>query len=198
MGYKYDHTCTAQFISSFPAFSLFSSMRNDLMKTNNCVEITDTKSREMTNGLTEPGKQHQPYGFIIPAGILIGLGVGLLVDHLVSGFLVGLGLGFLGSGLLPLVRKPLGGSEFATGKTDVTMLLIGAFLVFIGMAAGAGTCRCHSRIYDPSRPMVSGSGDSTPSPENRIPSSTIKEVQVDHEAVRGYGVDSEGRCTVLA
>jgi hypothetical protein len=108
-------------------------MRNDLMKTNNCTEITDTKSREMTNGLAESDKQHQPYGFIIPAGILIGLGVGLLVDHVGSGFLVGLGLGFLGSGLLPLVRKSLGSEFTQPGSTDVTMLLIGAFLVFIGI-----------------------------------------------------------------
>ncbi|MEI6293246.1 MAG: hypothetical protein WCP36_06165 [Methanomicrobiales archaeon] len=103
------------------------------MKTNNCAEITDTKCKEMTNGFTESGKQHQPYGFIIPAGILIGLGVGLLVDQVGSGFLVGLGLGFLGSGLLPLVRKPLGSEYIKPGSTDVTMLLIGAFLVFIGI-----------------------------------------------------------------
>jgi hypothetical protein len=108
-------------------------MRNDLMKINNCAEITDTKCREMTNGLTESGKQHQPYGFIIPAAILIGLGAGLLVDQVGSGFLVGLGLGFLGSGLLPLVRKPLGSEYTQPGSTDVTMLLIGAFLVFIGI-----------------------------------------------------------------
>jgi hypothetical protein len=108
-------------------------MRNDSMKTNSCAEITDTKSRELTNGLPEPGKEHPPYGFIIPAGILIGLGVGMLVDHVGSGFLVGLGLGFLGSGLVPLVRKLLGSEYTQPGKTDVTMLLIGAFLVFIGI-----------------------------------------------------------------
>ena len=95
--------------------------------------MTDTKGREMTNGLTECGKKHQPYGFIIPAGILIGVGVGMLVNNVGSGFLVGLGLGFLGSGLLPLVRKPLGSEYTQPGSTDVTMLLIGAFLVFIGI-----------------------------------------------------------------
>ena len=103
------------------------------MKTNSCAEITDTKSRGLTNGLTESGKQHQPYGFIIPAGILIGLGVGILVDHVGSGFLVGLGLGFLGSGLLPLVSKPLESECTQPGSTDVPMLLIGAFLIFIGI-----------------------------------------------------------------
>jgi len=99
------------------------------MKTNTCTEITDAKSRE----LTEPGEKHQPYGFIIPAGILIGLGVGMLVDHVASGFLVGLGLGFLGSGLLPLIRKPVESEGTQPGSTDVTMLLIGAFVIFLGI-----------------------------------------------------------------
>lgn len=103
------------------------------MKTNSCAEITDAKNRGLTNVLTESGEQHRPYGFIIPAGILIGLGVGMLVDHVGSGFLLGLGLGFLGSGLLPLFRKPLGSEDVMPGSTDVTMLLIGAFLVFIGI-----------------------------------------------------------------
>jgi hypothetical protein len=103
------------------------------MKTNSCAEITDVKSRGLTNGLTDSGEQHQPYGFIIPAGILIGLGVGMLVDHVGSGFLVGLGLGFLASGLLPLFRKPLGSEDVMLESKDVTMLLIGAFLVFIGI-----------------------------------------------------------------
>jgi hypothetical protein len=116
-----------------PCLVFISSMRNDSMKINNCEKITDTKSREMTNGSTEYGKQHPPYGFIIPAGTLIGLGVGMLTDHVGSGFLVGLGLGFLGSGLLPLIRKPLGSEYTQPGSTDVTMLLIGAFLVFIGV-----------------------------------------------------------------
>jgi hypothetical protein len=103
------------------------------MKTNNCAEITDTKRRGLTNGLTESGERHHPYGFIIPAGVLIGLGVGMLIDHAGSGFLVGLGLGFVGSGLLPLVRKPKEREYTQPGSTDVMMLLIGAFLIFIGI-----------------------------------------------------------------
>ena len=99
------------------------------MNTNNCTEIKDAERR----GLTESGEHHKPFGFIIPAGILIGLGVGILVDYVFSGFLIGLGIGFLGSGLLPLVRKPLESEGINLGNTDVTMLLIGAFLVFIGI-----------------------------------------------------------------
>lgn len=103
------------------------------MKTNGYTEITGARSRGLTNGLTRSGEHHQPYGFIIPAGILIGLGVGMLIDHAGSGFLVGLGLGFFGSGLLPLVRKPLEREDTQPGSMDVTMLLIGAFLIFIGI-----------------------------------------------------------------
>lgn len=99
------------------------------MKTNNCTEITDAERI----GLTESGEQNKPFGFIIPAGILIGLGVGILVDYVFSGFLVGLGLGFLGSGLLPLVRKPQEGEGMHPGNTDVTMFLIGAFIILIGI-----------------------------------------------------------------
>lgn len=103
------------------------------MKTDSCTEITDAKRVEMKSGLKESGEQHKPYGFIIPAGILIGLGVGMLVDNVGSGFLVGLGLGFLGSGLFPIFRKPQMSEGVLPESTDVTMLLIGAFLVFIGI-----------------------------------------------------------------
>jgi hypothetical protein len=35
-------------------------------------------------------------GLAIPAGLLIGLGVGLAVDNTAAGILIGLGCGFLG------------------------------------------------------------------------------------------------------
>lgn len=79
------------------------------------------------------GKQHRQNEFIIPAGFLIGLGVGLLVDQVVSGLLIGIGLGFLGPELLPLVRKPQEGEYPQTGGRNVMNFLIGAFLIFIGI-----------------------------------------------------------------
>ena len=103
------------------------------MKMENCAEITDAKRIELKSGLTEPEKQHPNNGFIVPAGILIGLGAGLLVDHLVCGFLIGLGLGLIGSEMLPFIRKSQEGECTPTGSTNVTTLLIGAFLVFIGI-----------------------------------------------------------------
>ena len=102
------------------------------MKEESCAEITDAKRIEMKSGLMEPG-EHRNSGFIISAFILIGLGVGLLVDHLGSGFLIGLGLGFAGSALLPFVRKSPVGECSQKGTANVTTLIIGVFLIFIGI-----------------------------------------------------------------
>jgi hypothetical protein len=103
------------------------------MKAENCAEITDPKRIELKSGLTEPGEHDRHCGFIVPAGILIGLGVGLLVDHLGSGFLIGLGLGLIGSELLPLFGESREGECTQPKGTNVTTLLIGSFLSFIGI-----------------------------------------------------------------
>jgi hypothetical protein len=44
-------------------------------------------------------------GVAIPAGLLIGIGVGFLVDEVVAGTMIGLGCGFL---LMLIVRAILG------------------------------------------------------------------------------------------
>jgi len=41
-------------------------------------------------------------GLAIPAGLLIGIGVGMLVDDIPAGVLIGLGCGFLGLIILRL------------------------------------------------------------------------------------------------
>lgn len=102
------------------------------MKTENCSAITDAKRIEQKSGLMEPVKDRQG-GFIVPAGILIGLGAGLLFDHLVTGFLIGLGLGLVGSELLARFSKSREGECSQTGCTNMTTLLFGTFLVFIGI-----------------------------------------------------------------
>jgi hypothetical protein len=105
------------------------------MKAENCAEMTDAKRIELKSGLAEP-KEHDRYnGFIVPAGILIGLGVGLLVDYLVSGFFIGLGLGLIGSELYRLVEKSREGECTQPGGANVTTLLIGTFLAFIGIGS---------------------------------------------------------------
>ena len=103
------------------------------MKTENCTEMTDAKRIELKSGLAEPGEHDRHCGFIVPAGILIGLGVGLLADHLGSGFLVGLGLGLIGSELLSFLRRSREGERTQPGGANVTTFLIGTFLVFIGI-----------------------------------------------------------------
>jgi len=103
------------------------------MKAENCAEITDPKRIELKSGLTEPGDHARHCGFIVPAGILIGLGAGLLVDQLGSGFLIGLGLGLIGSELLQHAGKSREGECTQPGGANVTTLLIGAFLAFIGI-----------------------------------------------------------------
>ena len=75
------------------------------MKAENCAEITDAKRIEQKSGLTEPVKNERYSSFIVPAGILIGLGVGLLVDYLLSGFFVGLGFGLICSELFRFIEK---------------------------------------------------------------------------------------------
>jgi hypothetical protein len=105
------------------------------MKTEHCAEMNDARSIELKSGLAEPVQDRQN-GFIVPAGILIGLGAGLLANHAVAGFLVGLGLGLglLGSELLPLLRKSREGEHTPAGSANVTLLLIGAVLVLAGIS----------------------------------------------------------------
>ena len=77
-------------------------------------------------------RTHRHYGFI-PAGVLIGLGVGLLAGYPGPGVLIGLGLGFLASGLFPGDRGSSDSDEPRPGGMNVTLLLIGAFMVIIGI-----------------------------------------------------------------
>jgi hypothetical protein len=95
--------------------------------------MKDARSIELKSGLKEPVEE-RPNGFIVPAGILIGLGAGLLADHAVAGFLIGLGLGLLGSELLPFARKSREGENLVAEGANVTLLLIGAVLVLAGIS----------------------------------------------------------------
>jgi hypothetical protein len=103
------------------------------MKTENCTEMNDARSIELKSGLKEPVEDHKN-GFIVPAGILIGLGAGLLADHAFAGFLVGLGLGLLGSELVPLVRRSREGEYPLEGGANVTLLLLGSVLALAGIS----------------------------------------------------------------
>lgn len=93
------------------------------MKADSCSETTDAKRIELKSGLLEPGKHCRDYGFLVLAGILTGLGVGLFIDHTGSGFLIGLGLGLIGSELVPHLRKPQEGECLHLRETNVILLL---------------------------------------------------------------------------
>jgi len=51
----------------------------------------------------QPKKRSGVTGLAIPAGLLIGIGVGMLVDNTSAGVLIGLGCGFLGMIILRLI-----------------------------------------------------------------------------------------------
>ncbi len=97
------------------------------MKTQNCANC------EGNCGWTNP-QEYQHSGFIVWASILIGLGAGLLVDQVGAGFLIGLGLGLVGVEFSSRLWKPLEGESTHQGRMNVTTLLIGAFLTYIGIS----------------------------------------------------------------
>lgn len=83
----------------------------------------------MTEEQNEHRRSHGHYGFI-PAGVLIGLGVGLLAGYPGSGVLIGLGLGFLATGIADAVKQASGTP--AEG-TNVGMPLLGILMIIIGI-----------------------------------------------------------------
>jgi hypothetical protein len=83
----------------------------------------------------EAKRRHGHHGFI-PAGILIGLGVGLLVNYPGPGVLIGLGCGFIASALIH--HEEPGPSAAAPGFCGLAgrnwiSLLIGFFMILIGI-----------------------------------------------------------------
>ena len=49
----------------------------------------------MSNENVQPKKGWEASGVLVPAGLLIGMGVGWLVGYLVAGLFIGLGAGLL-------------------------------------------------------------------------------------------------------
>ncbi|MBD3164487.1 hypothetical protein GF323_04755 [Candidatus Woesearchaeota archaeon] len=44
-------------------------------------------------------------GLFIPAGLLLGMGLGFLYDELVAGLFIGLGCGFIAFGIITLIEN---------------------------------------------------------------------------------------------
>ena len=57
----------------------------------------------MSTQSEQPRKQKGVSGVAVPAGLLIGIGVGLLVDNIAAGVLIGLGGGFVGMIILRVI-----------------------------------------------------------------------------------------------
>lgn len=76
--------------------------------------------------------------FLIPAGVLIGLGVGLLYGQPGPGVLIGLGLGFVGSAFLSSVAPsqeatapaPMYGPRWISVITGVFIILLGLSIIW--------------------------------------------------------------------
>jgi len=49
--------------------------------------------------------KYGPGALFIPGGILLGMGVGFLIDNIVGGMFVGLGLGFIAFAISALLYK---------------------------------------------------------------------------------------------
>jgi len=54
---------------------------------------------------SDKAKDKQNGSLFIPAGVLLGVGVGFLIDNIPAGTLVGLGLGFLMFAAITAFRK---------------------------------------------------------------------------------------------
>jgi hypothetical protein len=73
--------------------------------------------------------------FLIPAGILIGLGVGLITGYAGPGILIGLGLGFLAQGFLKPAEGPAPDPAAPSSPHDNRWIsvMIGLFMIIIGV-----------------------------------------------------------------
>jgi hypothetical protein len=92
----------------------------------------------MESAETTVGRKRHVRQAFIPAGALIGLGLGLLLNHMGPGVLIGLGLGFLVSSF--------GGSDDPGPSENSSpsmiqrmnwfMLMLGVFMILIGVGIG--------------------------------------------------------------
>jgi hypothetical protein len=88
---------------------------------------------------TEEGKEYHPRnqrGLLIPAGLLIGLGIGLLAGYAASGLMIGLGLGFIGSALLKPREHPAADAAAPGWRHGSRWMpvLLGIFFIILGVS----------------------------------------------------------------
>lgn len=90
---------------------------------------TDNKRTDDTE------KRRHGRHMLIPAGIFLGLGIGLLAGYPGAGVLIGLGLGLIGAMFVKPAPEPDGDSGTCKAGTRPRgfLALVGIFLVCIGM-----------------------------------------------------------------
>jgi hypothetical protein len=91
---------------------------------------------ERSGMVSAQGRRHGGF-FLIPAGALIGLGLGILVGYMWTGLLIGLGGGFL----IFVTDKPAGapdengpGQPTKPGASLVLLLIAGTYIMVSGIA----------------------------------------------------------------
>jgi asparagine N-glycosylation enzyme membrane subunit Stt3 len=87
--------------------------------------------------MSEEKLRHRGF-FLVPAGILIGLGIGMILGYQISGLIIGLGTGFLLS--IARRREPQPAFQGSTGvktRPDVAhlvLVIIALYIIFSGIA----------------------------------------------------------------
>ena len=61
--------------------------------------------KKKVNKTISESKQEDHSGLFIPAGLFLGLGIGLFYGNPGTGVLIGLGVGFLGMAIAKLLKK---------------------------------------------------------------------------------------------
>ena len=89
----------------------------------------------MTSVEEREHQKHRERHFFIPAGVLIGLGVGIIAGHVASGVLIGLGLGFLAQALYKSDRGPVPdpAAPCCGHSNRWISVLVGVFMIVIGI-----------------------------------------------------------------
>jgi Flp pilus assembly protein TadB len=89
----------------------------------------------MTSEDMEKHRQQHGSQVLIPAGILIGLGAGLLLGYAGPGVLIGLGCGLIAASLIPPPGKGQeeGNSISDRAGTNWVALLVGIFMILVGV-----------------------------------------------------------------
>ena len=79
--------------------------------------------------------RHRRGNMLIPAGVLLGLGIGLLAGYPGPGVLIGLGLGFIGATLVKSGPDLVGEADAQQSCTRPHgfLAILGAFLIIVGI-----------------------------------------------------------------